>query len=119
MTLGMGPEQSVEQRLEQLLQPQSWIELNPSLNVANFQLMQSVDVLEMDEAAAKSLEEWLLQEGYFHVPQVAWKLPIDGMAQAIVRLVENGWVPPFCYMYDEFWLLFFRLNTLLARLLGQ
>jgi ectoine hydroxylase-related dioxygenase (phytanoyl-CoA dioxygenase family) len=40
------------------------------------------------------------------------------MAQGITRLIEAGLHPPFAFMYDEFWLLFVKLDNIFKRLLG-
>src|SRR5580658_6499204 len=95
--------------LDSFLQPQAWVEMNPTLNVANAAGTKNPGVLKIDDDTAKYLEGLLIREGYFHVPQIPWNLPLADMAQAVVRLVERGLVPPFCFMYDEFWLMFVKL----------
>jgi Phytanoyl-CoA dioxygenase (PhyH) len=104
--------------VDQFLDPRSWIELNPTLGVVNAELIKNFSVLAVDDASAKTLENRLVREGYFHVPQIPWNLPLGDMAQAIVRLVDRGLVPPFCFIYDEFWFMFAKLNQLLGRFLG-
>jgi len=105
--------------IDVFLQPQSWIDLSPRLNVANSERWKNSPVFKIDEPTAKTLEGLLLREGYFHIPQLPWNLPLPEMAQTIVRLSERGLVPPFCFMYDEFWVMFASLHHLLSRLLGD
>jgi len=105
--------------VDSLLEPQLWLDLNPTLNVVNAERMKSLGVLTIDAASGDAMEKTLMREGYFHIPQLQWNLPLGEMAQGIVRLSERGLVPPFCFIYDEFWLMFVKLNHVLKRLLGE
>lgn len=105
--------------LAPFLQAQAWLDLNPTLHVADLEFMRTLDPLTLDAATGDALERLLVREGYFHVPPLDWGLPVNDMARAIVRLGERGLAPPFCYLYDEFWLIFFKLHYVLGRLLGD
>jgi hypothetical protein len=98
--------------------PQTWTDMNASLGVGNAEVMKNLTVFQLDEATGNRLNGQLIQEGYFHVAQMPWNLPLPAMAEAIIRLTQRGLVPPFCFMYDEFWIIFYRLHGLLGRLLG-
>jgi hypothetical protein len=104
--------------IDALRQPQSWLSMNSTLHVANPE-SASVEAIGIDETSADILEGLLVREGYFQLSPLPWKLPLGDMATAIVRLAERGFVPPFCFVYDEFWLMFIKLNLLLRRLLGE
>ncbi|HET6251925.1 MAG TPA: phytanoyl-CoA dioxygenase family protein [Tepidisphaeraceae bacterium] len=106
-------------QIEAFLQPQAWIDLNPSLSVCDAARMNDPVMFGIDDASEKSLMRLLVREGYFHIPQLPWNLPLAEMAQTIIRLTEVGLVPPFCFMYDEFWLMYARLHKMLGRLLGE
>lgn len=119
MTTSIGLSPDARPNVDLFLQPQAWVDLNPTLNVCNPERNNPRQAVPIDEAMGRSLEALLVKEGYFQLDRVAWELPLADMAQAIVRLVERGLVPPFCFMYDEFWVMFFRLQQLMNRLLGE
>lgn len=114
-----SPAASAAPTFERFLEPSGWIALNPALHVCSPARLGVVDVLDVDAATGDQLEALLVREGYFHVPQVNWNLPIAEMAAGIGRLVAAGLVPPFAFMYDEYWLIYFKLHKLLSRLLGE
>src|SRR3989442_687323 len=105
------PESKTRDLLDAFLEADNWRQLNPRLNVANRDLMKDIEVLAIDDATGRDLEAILVREGYFHVPQMNWGLPIAEMAAGIARLLESRLVPTFCFMYDEYWLLFFKLHA--------
>jgi hypothetical protein len=104
--------------IESLLQPQFWQSMNPTLHVASPH-SSNVEVIGLDAASGDILEDRLVGEGYFQAPPLTWDLPLGDMAAAVVRLTEHGFIAPFCFMYDEFWLMFIKLNPVLRRLLGD
>lgn len=105
--------------IDSLLQPQLWTDLNPTLTVVKAEGLKNIGALVIDKATGDALDNLLINEGYFHIPQPPWNLPLGDMAQAIVRLCERGFVPPFCFIYDEFWLMYIKLKQMLGRLLGE
>jgi hypothetical protein len=118
MSPGISLTAGAFQDLGPFLEPQAWLELNPALGVVDADRAKKLSIMKVDEATGNALEGQLLREGYFHIPQVPWNLPLADMSQAIARLVQRGLVPPFCFMYDEFWLMFAKLHQMLSRLLG-
>ncbi len=117
MTSKIAEHAVAELGVDSLLHPPTWVTLNPMLHVGS--AVSALEGVGIDADGAAVLEELLLREGYFHLPPLAWQLPLDDMARAIVRLTEAGFVAPFCFMYDEFWLMFIKLNGLLRQLLGE
>ena len=116
-TIGLSP--GVAPDVDLFLQRQAWVDLNPTLNVCNPERNNPGQVVPIDEAMGNALEPLLVKEGYIQLDKVAWDLPLADMAQAIARLVGCGLVPPFCFMYDEFWMMFSRLHQVMCRLLGE
>jgi phytanoyl-CoA dioxygenase PhyH len=119
VTTSVEIEPGVLPPLEDFLEPKTWIDLNPTLSVVNPERLNNLQLFDVDDANGKTLNNQLAREGYFHIPQLPWNLPLPAMAQGIARLTQLGLVPPFCFMYDEFWFMFFKLHRLLGRLLDD
>jgi hypothetical protein len=105
--------------LEAVLDRQTWIDMNPNLSVVDPRRMNNLQLFDVDDATSNSLNHLLVNEGYFHIPQLPWNLPLPVMAQAIAGLKGRGLVAPFCFMYDDYWLMFYKLHRILSRLLGD
>lgn len=98
-----------------------WRELCPSLHIGDSDFCVQVTPFNVDSEAAALFEHRLNREGYFqyHVAPESWGLPLSTMAEGVQRLVDADLVPPFAFLYDEFWLLFFKQMRMIARFLGD
>ncbi|WP_420244882.1 phytanoyl-CoA dioxygenase family protein [Roseiterribacter gracilis] len=95
-----------------------WRRLAPTLHVADAAYMQTLQGMQAPEAAMVQLEQLLIDEGYFQLPPQQWDVPIADLAACIKTLVAAEIPAPFCFVYDEFWMLYYRLHLMLQRLLG-
>ena len=96
-----------------------WLSLCPWMHIEDLDLIHGSEHMDFD---AKDLRRWrllLLKEGYFQLPPMAELLGTDNLRRAVVKLVEEGWMSPFGFMYDEFWLLFLRLGKLIATVMHE
>ncbi|GAB7126289.1 hypothetical protein JCM19000A_07960 [Silvimonas sp. JCM 19000] len=98
---------------------QHWRALAPDLHVADASFWQdAARPLPLSAAALDDLNDLIVHEGYFHAEPMDWQLPVLEMASVIHALRQARIPPVFAYVYDEFWLLFARLQPLCARILG-
>ena len=97
----------------------TWSALGPHLHVNDKEFVLAHAPLALDAAAAKRLPETLIKEGYgrWHPPR--WNLDLAGLARAIGAIDAAGLPATFCYVYDETWLVFLKLRSLLTTVLGE
>jgi hypothetical protein len=75
--------------------------------------------IQIDEQKMASIQEEIVVEGYFQLDPPAWDLDFGRMADAVCTLVEAG-KPPLCaFVYDEFWMAFRRMRSVIASLIGD
>lgn len=95
-----------------------WRVFAPSLHVYEESFMSSIEMFDIDDEGAEALQTLINIEGYFHLPPVEWRLPLDEMVAVIRRLDAEGIPVPFAFIYDEFWALYVKLYHVIQSLLG-
>ncbi len=105
--------------VDSYLDAATWRRLSPSLGLCDPGHLQGVTVFDVDGPTGAALEGMILKEGYFHLPRMSWDMPVGAMADTIGRLVAQGYAAPFCFMYDEFWMIFAKVHGILRLLLGD
>jgi hypothetical protein len=96
----------------------TWNALAPGLNIENTELQRAAAPLAFDPARLDSLREQMLLDGYFQHTDPALAPDFAAMAEVVRGLSREGLSPVFAFLYDEFWLPFFRLDGLFRELLG-
>lgn len=106
--------------LPALQEPAFWRQLNPALHIGDQAYAQSVGGFELDAPTCAVFEQRLVEEGYFQfgATPAQWQLPLADMAQAVRSLLPLGLMPPFAFLYDEFWLLYAKQSRILSHFLG-
>jgi hypothetical protein len=99
--------------------PETWATLAPSLHVCDPSFICARGPLHLTDAALGHAAHHMLSEGYFQLPPVDWDLPLPEMAETIRRLASLGAPPALAWHFDEFWMMFARLQRLLCALLGD
>lgn len=95
-----------------------WKGLAPGMHVESSDFLTNQKVFAIDEAGAQSLRSLIIEEGYIQTPPPDWNLPISEMASVVGGLRARHVPEAFCFMYDEFWCLFYKLNKIIEALLG-
>jgi len=96
----------------------TWRRLAPALHVQDSAFLSDQQPLTLDADALAQVQRAVREDGYFHLPPQPWNLPTQAMADVIRRLDAQGIPLPFAFVYDEFWLLFWRMHRVLEGLLG-
>ena len=94
-----------------------WLEMNPDFSISNRR--KKVQAFKLEPQKLHLVEEQLKEEGYFKIDEV---LPLDEMkrlASLVTKVRNENWPSAFAFVYDESWELFYHLNELVGRLLGQ
>ena len=98
--------------------PEYWRELMPALHVDDAAFIGAQPPMTLDDAGVQAIRAMVQEDGYFHLPPQPWNLPIDQLADTVRALDAQDMPLPLAFVYDEFWLLFWRLDCILQGLLG-
>jgi hypothetical protein len=93
-------------------------EINPSLHICDSNFLNQ-EIYDFDNSILDFISSQSIKEGYFQLDPIDWKLPIYDMANAIIRLKEQKILTAYAFVYDEYWLMFYKLHKILLRLLGN
>lgn len=105
--------------LAQLRSEDTWHAIAPSLHVCDSAFWQSQQALQLDDTTLDTLAQLTTREGYFQTDPVDWQLPVYDMANLIHALRQLRIPPVFGFVYDEFWLMYVKMQPVLARILGD
>ncbi len=100
-------------KVDQFLERDFWQALAPSLHIDDAALFEKAGLLEL--SAEKSVQ--FKDEGYLQ-GSTDWGLDVKLMADTVRTLSACDLSPLFGYLYDEFWLPFFKMRPLYGALLG-
>ena len=73
----------------------------------------------VDKQVLARMKERMAVEGYFDGYDDKLTKLMPGLASAMVRLVNLGIPTPFLFLFDEAWECFYRLNPVIANVLGE
>jgi hypothetical protein len=105
--------------LQKALSPEFWKELNPGMSVSVNLDIHDQNQFKLNPEDINLALTCLSVDGYFIADPV---VPFDlysRLADVIHRVVQEGFLPPFAMVYDEFWTLLWRFNYLLEPILGK
>ncbi|MEQ8250005.1 MAG: phytanoyl-CoA dioxygenase family protein [Oceanibaculum nanhaiense] len=114
----MAEAESTGQDFSALLNQEYWKALCPGLHVADRASVGNLQTIGLDEESAAAIRNLLVREGYIHAPQVEWGIDFTKLSDAVSNLVGKRIPPPFAYIYDEFWIVFYKLHGVFQTLLG-
>lgn len=95
-----------------------WKKTFPNLHIEDLDYINSCQDFELPQEISDSLKSRMLSEGYFQINPPNWNLNINHMASAISELVQMGLPAPVAFLFDEFWVIFKKLNNVAASVLG-
>lgn len=98
---------------------QYWEKLNPELTISEYPFLR--DPLDIN---AESLDQvqyvsQMKREGYIKLDGVLPGERMELLARAITTLVEEGFPPVMCYVYDEFWQIFRDISPVISPIFGE
>lgn len=106
--------------IEEFKSKQFWSALRPQFHIEDVNYCKSMQPFGVDPRYKDVLTKQMIVEGYFQldVPLQNWGVPIQAMGEGIATLTQNHFMPVFAFVYDEYWLAFYRLQTVLSAVLG-
>ncbi len=95
-----------------------WRNRVPSLHLDDKEFISLQAPLNLSEEDLNQVRTLVREDGYFHLPPQPWDLPLDTMATTVRQLDAEGLPLALAFVYDEFWIMFWRLDRILSGLLG-
>jgi len=93
-----------------------WRSLAPSFHIADPDFL-SPDVADADAACVTAAED-IAKDGYTQLSSIDLAADFEKMAGVVRALTARDLEAVFCFVYDEFWRPYFRLDALYRHLLG-
>lgn len=103
---------------DQIRNPDYWRSLCPTLHIDDADFIDAVPLLPLSDETLCEAQEWLIDDGYFEFPNYAREFEAVKLARAVKAITDEGWMSPFGFIYDEFWLLFLRMHDYFSVILG-
>ena len=103
--------------LAQLEKPEFWLKFAPKLHIVDLSVFNALQLIAPAPDQMRTYCELMRNEGYFQgLPQMI--LDHRLLAQTVRALVEANLSPVFAFLFDEFWLPFYKLHSIISTLLG-
>jgi len=99
--------------------PDFWRAFAPGLHVEDPRSVQALQAITPGEADMAAIRALVREEGYFHASDITWPIDIGLMASTVRALDRAGLPAVFAFIYDEFWIPFYRLHPVYLGLLGD
>lgn len=96
-----------------------WREIFPNLHIGDVEYINSCEDFKLPQEFSDSLKSRMIKEGYFQIDPPNWDLKINEMASAVSGLVQMGLPTPMVFLFDEFWVIFRKLNNVATAILGE
>ena len=119
LTTPAAPATVVASGTRDLGDPRFWQDFAPGLHVGDPAMVQGLSAIAPSDADMAAIREMVRTEGYFHASSVGWGMDIALMANTVRALDRAGLSPVFAFLYDEFWIPFYRLSPIYRGLLGE
>jgi hypothetical protein len=108
----------ISKSLKELKSKDFWLEFFDKFSICDYDKANSIDLVQMDEAAKSELRDWMLNDGYYQLKNNKHDIAIDAYAKLVKKLVEHQILPVFGFVYDEFWILQARIKNYVEAILG-
>lgn len=105
--------------IEKLKEKEFWIKLNPKLHVDEKSFSASQNIIRFDQTTLEEIKKEIIEDGYFQINPVDWGLPLNEMKLAVRNFYDMGLPTPFVFVYDEFFLMPYKVSGILSFILGN
>lgn len=107
--------------VNQLRTPEFWQNFAPQLHIADLSFFRNLQLLKLSPDELETVAELMKVEGYFQAhfsssPELSVNYAL--LAQTVRSLVAANLSPVFAFLYDEFWVPFYKLHRIISTLLG-
>ncbi len=94
-----------------------WRLLNSNESIEEDKPLQAAASYRLAPIEAENQSELLKQDGYCYIPSAIDAQKVDRMRASVHLMVEKGFPPVFCFVYDIFWQLLLDLDPIWRQLL--
>lgn len=108
-----------EINLEFIVDKEIWLNNFPELNIDNHDLIESTSIFEIDSILKIEAQKRIVKEGYFQIDPPNWDIGIKAMSGAVSKMAQVNMPTPMVFLFDEFWLIFKKLNKIANSILGE
>jgi hypothetical protein len=95
-----------------------WKEFLPYFHICDTDYLHC-DPLYFSNATLDEVKERMKHEGYLSIDPVNWGMDIEQLASGVKKLYNNNINPIYVTIYDEYWLLFQKLHSLISSIIGN
>jgi hypothetical protein len=97
-----------------------WKSTFPKLHIEDDQFIKREVNFQVPQDFSILLKAKIKKEGYFQIDPPNWETTnIPQMAETVSEMVKLGFPPPMAFLFDEFWLIFRKLNNIAVSVLGE
>lgn len=95
-----------------------WLHLNPQLHITEKGSHSSVAPYKLSSERGQLTKENMQHEGYFKIESAVAQSDLASLVQAVEKIRDDQWPVTFSFVYDEFWMKFQELSSVLSVILG-
>jgi hypothetical protein len=95
-----------------------WLHLNPQLHITEKGSQPAVARYKLSSELGQLSKENMQHEGYFKIENAVAQSDLGSMVQAVEKIRDDQWPVTFSFVYDEFWMKFQELSSVLSVILG-
>jgi hypothetical protein len=96
-----------------------WVSYFPELHIEDVNFINSIDYFDISNEMSLLLKHKIIKEGYFQIDPPDWDLNIKSMSNVVSELARLDLPTPMAFLFDEFWVIFRKLNNIASSLLGE
>jgi hypothetical protein len=97
-----------------------WRSSFPKLHIEDVGFINENLNFQVTQEITNTLKEKIKKEGYFQIDPPNWETTnISQMAETVSELVKLGFPTPMAFLFDEFWVVFQKLNNIAVSILGE
>lgn len=96
-----------------------WIEKFNYLNIENNEFISSAKHFQINQKFEQEINDRMITEGYFQIEPPDWEMDFEIMSNIISILVNNNMPAVMAFLFDEFWIIFIKLNKIAEVILGK
>ena len=95
-----------------------WLHLNPQMHITEKGSQPTIARYKLSSELGQLTKENMQHEGYFKIENAVAQSDLGAMVQAVEKIRDDQWPVTFSFVYDEFWMKFQELSSVLSVILG-